>query len=330
MTDKNYIRHPVTEMEKTLEVQNPADTQTLSLLGRALSVPIRIRILQLLNKKNMLLSQIANELDIPLSSCASHIQALIDANLVSVEYSTSGKGSLKWYTYSKYRDIFLIMRPSTGDGLQNKAVSYEINIGDFIDAVLSDECGMASDSELLMLDNLSQLYMPNRKDAQIIWSRFYGYLTYAIPNEYAFADGLENISVSLEICAECLGFNHDFKSDITFYINGIELCDYTCMGDFGNRYGKFTPSWWYTESTKYGVLVNIDVNKNGVYINGELKNPNVTLKCLNLSQGMRTLFKLEVKKNAKHCGGFNIFGKNFGDYNQDIIFRASYTKSEDT
>jgi predicted transcriptional regulator len=30
------------------------------------------------------------------------------------------------------------------------------------------------------------------------------------------------------------------------------------------------------------------------------------------------------KDDAKHIGGFNIFGKEFGDYKQDIVMCLSY------
>ena len=33
---------------------------------------------------------------------------------------------------------------------------------------------------------------------------------------------------------------------------------------------------------------------------------------------------IEVKNNAQHPGGFNLFGSKFGDYAQPIIFTATY------
>ena len=35
---------------------------------------------------------------------------------------------------------------------------------------------------------------------------------------------------------------------------------------------------------------------------------------------------MAVLDDAKHKGGFTLFGKNFGNYNQDIKFRVFYEK----
>ena len=43
-----------------------------------------------------------------------------------------------------------------------------------------------------------------------------------------------------------------------------------------------------------------------------------------LNEDNKVTFKVESKENAKNKGGFNIFGKNFGDYNQDIEMSVKY------
>jgi predicted transcriptional regulator len=35
----------------------------------------------------------------------------------------------------------------------------------------------------------------------------------------------------------------------------------------------------------------------------------------------RNTFRIAVKPDAKHLGGINIFGRGFGNYDQDIILR---------
>lgn len=37
---------------------------------------------------------------------------------------------------------------------------------------------------------------------------------------------------------------------------------------------------------------------------------------------------MAVLDDAKHKGGFTLFGKNFGNYNQDIKFRVFYEKKD--
>ena len=38
------------------------------------------------------------------------------------------------------------------------------------------------------------------------------------------------------------------------------------------------------------------------------------------------LVRIGVKDDAVHKGGFNIFGKKFGDYGQDIIMSIAYSE----
>ena len=85
---------------RVLEIDNPECTNDISLVGRALTAPVRIQILHMLNKKPMLLSQIAAELDLPLSSAAFHLRVLEDAQLITIDFSTKRKGTLKWYSYA--------------------------------------------------------------------------------------------------------------------------------------------------------------------------------------------------------------------------------------
>ncbi len=48
----------------------------------------------------------------------------------------------------------------------------------------------------------------------------------------------------------------------------------------------------------------------------------------------RIRVRFGIKDNAKHVGGFNLFGKEFGDYKQDIVMGLSYeyagTKKNET
>ena len=112
--------------------------------------------------------------------------------------------------------------------------------------------------------------------------------------------------------------------DITFSINGIEVGTFTSPGDFGGRKGIYTTINWGLDATQYGQLKSITVNELGTYIDGILINDSIKINQLNLNEDNKVTFKVESKENAKNKGGFNIFGKNFGDYNQDIEMSVKY------
>lgn len=71
-------------------------------------------------------------------------------------------------------------------------------------------------------------------------------------------------------------------------------------------------------------MLNIVIDEYGVSLNGEKVNDKININKLNVDKNNRILFKIESKKNAINCGGFNIFGKNFGDYPQDIEMVIRY------
>ncbi len=308
---------------KVLEIENIEDTNEIALFGRALSQPVRIEILRLLNKKPRLVSEIAQILGLQLSSVAFHVKVMEEAGLLTYDYSTKGKSSLKFYYAAPYKTM-LITRQMENTSKNATPIIKNIHIGDYVDAELNTYCGIASETRCLMQNSPHLVFIPEKRNAQLIWCRESGYLSYYIDNEYAKKERLESVSFSLELCSEARGFNEDYPSDITFWINNVELCTWTCPGDYGDKYGDYTPSWWFTESTKYGLLTVVCVKKNGVYINDRLVNKHVNLTNLKLENGNKTSFKFGVKKDANFVGGFNVFGDKFGNHNQAIIFRATY------
>ena len=75
--------------------------------------------------------------------------------------------------------------------------------------------------------------------------------------------------------------------------------------------------------TQYGILVNWKVNQEGTFINGEQMSI-MTVERLNLSVHSYIAVRIGNKRDARYIGGFNLFGKTFGDYEQGIILTAEY------
>ena len=106
---------------------------------------------------------------------------------------------------------------------------------------------------------------------------------------------------------------------------------YTSPGDFGDVKGIFTPEWWYPNWNQYGLLKLLVINKKGTFIDG-LKISDVTIDTFKLNYKSTIKFRLGVPDDAQHVGGLTIFGKSFGNYNQDINVRIHYSPltEEDT
>src|SRR5262249_5936666 len=130
------------------------------------------------------------------------------------------------------------------------------------------------------------------------------------------------VEISLEIGSEAPGINEDYPSDIRFTLNGTDLGVWTSPGDFGEVRGKYTPDWWHQKVNQCGLLKVVSIQEEGTYMDGQLLSE-TGLKSLELDRNHWTL-SLSVDEGARHIGGLTLFGKGFGNYNQDILFRVFY------
>lgn len=306
---------------KTFDLFNKSSYEEIALIGKALESIDRIKMMDLVSKKQYTLSQLSKELDLSPSSVAFHLKILMDAGLIETE-SLPNKKNVR-YTYTRSPSLLINLRKVTEYRDENEPYRVSIPIGQYSDIQLDEECGLSSEKSLITI-NKNDLFLKERADAQLIWSSNACFVEYNTSNIYAFKNKVQSISFAFEICSEAYGYNSDYPSDITLSINGIELCVFRSKGDFGDRYGRYTPSWWFDESTKYGVLVNLLVNERGVFLNEDLVNEKIKVPDLKLDQGNKTVLRIEVKKDAINCGGFNLFGEKFGDYAQNIELLIKY------
>lgn len=283
-------------------------------ISEALSSKTRLCILGILYNHPKTFSEIAKECFITVSSATFHLKILGKAKLINIEFVPNKKGKLQMCYLNT---ITLLMFFSYTSVNQNsKVLNYSMPVGHYVDADLMFVSGFATKNEQIMFDE-GNYYLPERMNAEIIWCKS-GFITYAFTNVFIKNNKIKELNFSLEICSETINYCNTWKSDITFSINNIELLTYTSPGDFGDRPGNFHPLWWPDGSTQYGELRKISIKSDGVYFDNNLINKNIIINDLGLEKGNSILFKIENKKDARYIGGFNIFGKAFGDYPQDI------------
>lgn len=305
-----------------LHLGNPEHFERIIKIGKALSVPARLEILDILKNTPRSLQEIASLLDIPLSSAALHIKTLEEAGLVITENQPGTRGSMR-VCVCCFSTFFLTMFNADVDSI-DKTVSLEMPIGNYFDCKVHPTCGIADENGAIgAYDSVNTFFSPQRTQAQLIWFSK-GYIEYRFPNILKDSLTVQEISFSVELCSEAAGFLENWPSDITVSINGIETVTYLSPGDFGARRGKLTPEVWANGSTQYGLLKSFSVREDGCYLDGQLQNTGVTLEDLNLLGHSFISFKLAIKDDAKHIGGVNIFGKKFGDYPQGIIMNITY------
>lgn len=286
----------------------------------ALNSTARLNTLQKLCDKSMSVKELAFVLNLPLSSISEHVKVLENADLIRCYYQAGKHGSIKLCAI-KYEKVFVeLLKPY--DEVQFNHVTVDMPIGAYYDINIKPTCGMADEKGFIgQDDDVCTFYSANRFNAQILWFKS-GFIEYRFPNRIR-DKRITNLQFTLECCSEAPGYRMDFPSDITFCINGIEICDWLSPGDFGGQRGTFTPKWWPINSTQYGLLKRIDINDSGSFLDGAFVGY-VNLGKLNVGAKDYVSLSIGVKETAKNVGGINLFGEKFGNYAQNIIMTLEY------
>ena len=319
--------------KSTISYKNPiynisdaASAEELYKTCHALASKERIAILNLIQTRPMTIKELSQILNLPVSSITLHTNILNEGNLINIEYKPNKKGLVK--LCSRAVNIIQILFDNVENNEELIEQNYEMPIGNFTDINIKSPCGIAGKySGIGEYDEISTFYLPNRHKAELLWFSD-GDITYKFPNTIKDPSNVNSIEFSLEICSETLYSRNDWPSDITFWINDKEITTWTSPGDFGGRRGKYTPDYWFINSTQYGILKNIKIDKNGIYIDNTLISNNLTLDDINLMNSNSIDFKIGIKPDAVHKGGINIFGKNFGDHDQAIIMKVVSKKNK--
>lgn len=296
------------------------DVEEVSAVGKALSSPVRIEILKLLGEKGMIIAEIAKKVGIPVSSTAFHMKILEDAGLVWIENHPGTRGTAKFCS----RNVdYLSLNFVTLNSQVAETYSEEMPVGAFTDCEIFPTCGIYTLQGVIgMEDKVDSFYFPERIHAGLLWSSA-GYVEYRFSNRIPEKRKAKKLLFRLELCSEAPGYREDWKSDITVWINGVDCGTWTAPGDFGSRRGVLAPACCISGSSQYGLLTTWEVHMDGSYINGR-KVSDVRIDDLKIMEQSFVRVRIGNKPGARHVGGFSIFGKNFGDYNQDLILNVEY------
>jgi predicted transcriptional regulator len=290
-------------------------------VARALACETRLLILSLLTDKVLNVSDIAKALALPHSTVNHNVNVLQSAGLVYVEYEPGTRGSQK--LCSKRYDEILFKLPGTAVERESDAVETSMPVGSYRALSVAPTCGLASETKIIgMLDDPRSFYEPDHIFAQILWFAR-GWIEYAFPNNVPHGARATELQLAIEICSEAPQYDLDWPSDITVWINGVEIATWTCSSDFGGERGRLTPDWWPDDDTMYGVLKRWRVSETGGYVDGERRS-SVRIGDLRLAESNHITLRIGVKPDARHQGGVNLFGRRFGNYAQDLVMRLRF------
>lgn len=284
---------------------------------KGLSSPVRIKILRLLHARGpMNVNDISKALRLPQSTVATHIQILEESVLIRTE---TVRGQQKICS-ARYDEVFIRL-----DGVaaqqQDQMIEVAMPLGLYTSYQVSTPCGLCSTDGIIGLLDVPDFFLdPSRMRAALIWFGR-GYVEYKFPNNARIAQAeVEALEFSMEISSEVPGTNTNWPSDISLWVNDVLIGTWTSPGDFGDKRGVYTPRWWKLEGSQYGRLTTWRISDKGCFVDG-VKVSRVNLKQLDLPAHHSIRLKIGIAERAKRPGGVNIFGRGFGNHDQDINMR---------
>jgi predicted transcriptional regulator len=287
-----------------------------------LSSDVRLSILTLLHTKAANVNEIAEALSLPQSTVATNVAILEKAGLVQSEIMKAKKGNQK-VCRSIYEEL-VIRFEEEEKRVRDDLIEVEMPIGLFTSYEVSAPCGLCSSESIIgYLDVPDSFLNPDRMKAGLLWFER-GWVEYKFPNNSLYQDRpIRKLEISVELSSETPGTDKNWLSDITLWVNSVELGLWTSPGDFGDKRGKFTPEWWKLEGSQYGLLKNWSISDEGSFVDG-VRISAARLSDLALTEHHSIKVRIGVKDEAKHVGGLNVFGRGFGNYDQAIVLRLYF------
>jgi predicted transcriptional regulator len=289
---------------------------------KAFASPARVKVLKLLHTRGaMNVNEIAEALGLPQSSVSSNIQMLEDAGLIRTETQRARKGNQK-ICHTLFDEVLVMFKEDPATATANQ-IEVAMPLGLYTSCEVSAPCGLCSTAGIIGLLDVPDTFLdPARMGAGLIWFTR-GYVEYQFPNNIKLMNGtLTSMEFSVELSSEVPGTAADWPSDITVSVNKIDIGTWTSPGDYGDKRGVYTPDWWKLKGSQYGMLKSWRVTLDGTYVDGVKISP-VAIKDLDLETHRSIRFRIGVKDGARHPGGINIFGRGFGNYDQDIVLRLT-------
>jgi Predicted transcriptional regulator len=290
----------------------------------SLASATRLKIIDFVGNRKKSISEIATHLQVSNAITTRHVQQLEDAGLLSSERGTGIHRNKKLVSL-KIDDIHVSFPKRIFQ--EFKLYETDLSIGHFTDFEVEPTCGLATINEVVGKSDDPKYFLDSeRVNAALLWFNK-GYIEYKIPNLLRSTDSPELLEISLELASEFPLSNNIWPSDISIYVNDVKIAIYTVPGNFSDTRGRYTPLWWNDHFSQYGLLKHIRINKLDTGINGEFYS-NITIRDLKLQDSPFIKLRLGVEENAQNQGGLTLFGKGFGNHDQNILVRTYYLENE--
>ena len=240
------------------------EEERLNDIVQALNTSVRRKIMTMLSTSSYSIADLAKKLKLPISTVSFHINILRKAGFINIAVKRNTRGNAK--IVSRQIDHLSFDFLVDNRQAEHRIFSMDIPIGSFTDAEIEAGCGMASTSGIIIADDTPGVFFsPERYQAQILWFSK-GYIEYRVPNYMLKGKQVNSVMFSMELCSEAPNYRNKWESDISFWINGVEVATYVSPGDFGGRRGRLNPDWWSDFSTQYGMMKSLKITQECVFL----------------------------------------------------------------
>lgn len=282
----------------------------------ALSHVDRLKIIELIDYKEVPISKIKDNLQISAPSLSKHLKILENAGLIQLKYGAKDQWKQKFVSL-KTDNIAIHFPQKLFPDLSK--IRETVKIGHFIDFDARPSCGMATKSQIIgRIDDPKSFLNQKRVNASIIWLS-QGFIEYRIPKPLKNGEEIALLDISLELASEFSISNNTWPTNLKIILNDIPVATVTIPGNFSDVRGKYTPDWWADDFSQYGLLKHIRITQSDTSVDG-VKVSDFTLKDTLIEEKDFISFKIETEQCQNRYGGLTIFGSNWGNHHQDINF----------
>ncbi len=291
---------------------------------RALGSTTRVKIVELLSSHEMNIGELSQALGLTQPSVTKHVQILEEAGIVVSDYVAAPQGTQK-RCRRVFERLIVDMAPKASEE-ENYAES-ELPIGMYTDISVVPTCGLATKDKFVgLIDSPLAFFLPERAQAEIIWSAG-GWVEYAFPNTLPLNARIKSMELLMEASSEFPGYKNDYPSDITVWVNGVEIGTWRSLGDYGGTRGHLNPSWYPDNMNQWGVLKTWSVDDAGSSIDG-VQMSKVKINDLNIHPWEVSKIRIGNSPKSACQGGFTLFGHGFGNYQMGLILRLKHEPAD--
>ena len=208
-------------------------------------------------------------------------------------------------------------------GVNANAIEVAMPIGLYTSCEVSAPCGLCSPQGIIgLLDVPGTFLDPDRMNAGLMWFTR-GFAEYQFPNNARHVGkAVDALEFSLELSSEVPGTASDWPSDITVAVNGWELGVLDQPRRFRRSPGSLHSRLVEAQRQPIRHAEELEGDE-GRRVRRRRQDLVADTEGSRLSAHHSIRLKIEVKADARHPGGVNIFGRGFGNYDQDIVLKLT-------